>query len=747
MTSFSFSSLRVRLMLLVLLAVIPILGLMVYTASEDRQREKTKVEGNALQLARLASGNQERLIEEGRHLLIGLARLPEVRSRNADACSKLFADLLKQFPRYANLGAADPNGNVFCSAVPLRRPMSLRDFLGVEQAIQTREFTVGTYHIGAIVGKAILPLTYPALDKSGRIEVLMFATLDLAWLSQFADDAKLPLGSTLTMIDRNGMILIRHPDPEKWVGKSMLESPLIKTILSQQTEGTAEIVGLDKLPRLYAFMPLRGETKADAYLAIGIPAKVAFAEVNRIFTRNLIWLGLVIFLLLAAAWIFGDIFILRQVNRLLRMIQRLSTGDLTARSGGLRYRGGELNQLSKAFDQMAEALQQYAERLKIQYQIDHAILVAQSPDEIAKSTLDHIWKMLPCARASVVIFNLETSEAKVLAVHVNGQTSLGTGAPIPLEIFGDIEELRQGKVHTVGDIRTLSELTPATQALQTDGVRSYINVPLVSRGKLIGLLNLGLDRPGTFAEEYVEIARGVADSLAVAIQQALLFKSVSEHRKQLRALTARLTEVEEAERQRLARELHDRVGQNLTALDINLNILRSQLPVETTAKVEERLGDSQRLVAEIAEDIRNVMADLRPPLLDEMGLSAALRWYSEQFSNRTGIVVLVRGEEMTPRLPPAVEMAFFRIGQEALTNVAKHAQAGKVALTLEGVGGGVRLIIADDGVGFDPTAIQQGEEQRWGIMTMQERAEAVGGNLRIESKPGNGTRIIVEIRN
>ena len=516
---------------------------------------------------------------------------------------------------------------------------------------------------------------------------------------------------------------------------------------------------MDGVPRLYAFMPLHGATKPDAYLAIGIPTQVAFAEVNRILTRNLIWLGLVAVLALAAAWVGGDLFILRSVNALLNATRRLTAGDLSVRTG-LRYRDGEVDQLARAFDQMAETLQRreaevkraeealrkYSERLKIQYQIDHAILVAQSPEEIAQATLDRIRGMVPCVRASVVIFDLETSEATVLAVQVNDETSLGTGARVPLEVFGDIEELRQGKIHTVEDIRTLSQLTPTIQALQADGVRSYINVPLISRGELIGLLNLGSDRSGTFAPEYVEIARAVADSLAIAIQQSLLFRSISKHRKQLRALAVRLTEAEENERQRLARELHDRVGQNLTALGINLNILRPRLSAETEAKVKERLEDSLRLVVEMAEDIRNVMADLRPPLLDEYGLFAALRWYGEQVSNRTGIVTIVQGEEITPRLPPVVETALFRIAQEALTNVAKHAQAKKVTLTLEAVTGGVRLTITDDGMGFDSTALSQsGEQPGWGLITMRERAEAVGGHLLIESKPGKGTRITVEV--
>jgi HAMP domain-containing protein len=349
-------------MLLVLLAVIPALVLILYTASEDRQREKTKVQQNAIQLARLVSGHQERLIEEGRHLLIGLARLPELRSLNPNACCKLFADLLKQYPRYANLGAVDPDGNIFCSAVPMNRPINIGNLPGIKRTIQTRDFTVGVYQIGLIVRKPVLSLNYPVLDSSGRLQAVVYAMLDLTWFNQFADDAKLPPDSTLTLIDRNGTILVRHPNPEKWVGKSISETPLFKTIVYQQIEGTTEGADVDGVSRLYAFAPLPGVRKADAYLTIGIPTKVVFAEVNRIFTHNLTFLGLVAVFVLIAAWVGSNLFILRPVKALVKTTKQLSAGDLSARSR-LTYGQGEIGQLARAFDEMAEELARHeAER-------------------------------------------------------------------------------------------------------------------------------------------------------------------------------------------------------------------------------------------------------------------------------------------------------------------------------------------------------------------------------------------------
>ena len=215
-----------------------------------------------------------------------------------------------------------------------------------------------------------------------------------------------------------------------------------------------------------------------------------------------------------------------------------------------------------------------------------------------------------------------------------------------------------------------------------------------------------------------------------------------------------MAEVAEDERQQLARELHDQVGQNLTALGINLNIVRMQLPDEAAAPVHSRLDDSLSLVEQTAERIRDVMAYLRPPVLDDYGLVAALHWYGEQFAQRTDIAVAVEGQESAPRLSARVENALFRIAQEALTNVAKHAQATQVTVIVKADGGTLRLVVADDGVGFDPSTTLRASpahlaepdgDRGWGLLTMTERAEAVGGRCRIESDPRQGTQVIVEV--
>ena len=212
---------------------------------------------------------------------------------------------------------------------------------------------------------------------------------------------------------------------------------------------------------------------------------------------------------------------------------------------------------------------------------------------------------------------------------------------------------------------------------------------------------------------------------------------------ELRTLTARLAEAEEAERRRMARELHDQVGQNLTALGINLNIVRSQIGNGEAEALGARLDDSLAIVEQTTERIRDLMADLRPPVLDDYGLVAAVRWYCEQLSARTGIRCAVEGDEPDPRLPIATETALFRIAQEALTNVAKHAHASEVMVSVVAEPTVVRIVIADRGVGFD--AMDPPAQGGWGLLTMAERADAVRGECQIRSRPGQGTEVVVEV--
>jgi PAS domain S-box-containing protein len=389
-----------------------------------------------------------------------------------------------------------------------------------------------------------------------------------------------------------------------------------------------------------------------------------------------------------------------------------------------------------------EALQRYAERLQTLHAVDRAILAAQSLEAIAQAALSYIRQLLvQCPTALVILFDLEARHGVVLATSFADEADLKAGGRIPLEMFGDIEDFRQGKVRVIQDTQAASRLSPLVQTLHARGVRTFMSVPLIVQGELVGSLNLGADQPGGFAPEYVDIAREVASSLAIAIQQARLFERLRAGRERLQALSRRLVEVQEIERRRLAHELHDEIGQTLTAVKINLQALQRH---KDMAGVESYLRDSVDVVEHALGQVRNLSLDLRPSLLDDLGLVATLRWYVDRQAQRGGFTAqLIIDPPEIPYLPPELETTCFRVVQEALTNIMRHSQAQNVCVELHQREAELALRVCDDGVGFDVRAAL-GDAMggaSLGLLGIQERIWQVGGQIVIQSVPGGGTDI------
>ena len=213
----------------------------------------------------------------------------------------------------------------------------------------------------------------------------------------------------------------------------------------------------------------------------------------------------------------------------------------------------------------------------------------------------------------------------------------------------------------------------------------------------------------------------------------------------VRSLVNRLVHAQEEERRKLSFELHDLIGQKLTALGIELDIVHNALPARVATRLATRLGDMKGLVEGTVDAIRHVMAELHPAPLDDHGLVPALYWYAQQFELRTGLHASVSAKEFEPRLSPDAELALFRIVQEALTNAAKHSGATCVRVSVARDAERVAVSVEDDGKGFaEPAGARAAKRGGWGLPVMRERAEAVGATLRLEF-PGVGTRVVVEL--
>lgn len=235
-----------------------------------------------------------------------------------------------------------------------------------------------------------------------------------------------------------------------------------------------------------------------------------------------------------------------------------------------------------------------------------------------------------------------------------------------------------------------------------------------------------------------------ASTIALDISEQMNAAAIqADYLKRLQELSRRLMETEEQERRRLSNELHDRTGSNLTALSTTIAIIRSTLPADIQFEHAARFEECNLMLRETMDHVRNVLADLRPTALD-LGLLAALRHHAGRVRAQTGLAVEVRGQEPSPQPDSDTEIALFRIAQEAINNAVKHSRATLVRISLVVEDGVLRLVVADDGQGFS-AGLRRAGSSSLGMTTMRERAEAIHASLSIDSKPGVGTAVAIEL--
>ncbi|HYK04630.1 MAG TPA: GAF domain-containing protein [Thermoanaerobaculia bacterium] len=273
--------------------------------------------------------------------------------------------------------------------------------------------------------------------------------------------------------------------------------------------------------------------------------------------------------------------------------------------------------------------------------------------------------------------------------------------------------------------------------------RSAMAAPVVVEGKFIGTISVTSAAPRQFTGDELDLLRMVVDRAAPAIERARLLEQIRVSEKRLEALSRRLLTVQEEERRRIAVELHDELGQIHTAVKIKLGSVQRSVGDRELAA---HLGEAIQMVEGAVGTVRDLALDLRPAMLDDLGLGPALRWYADRFARQTGIELHLAIGEFPP-LDPAIATACFRVVQEAFTNVARHAAARNVWLDVHAGAGEVELNVRDDGIGFDVAAARdralRGESL--GLLGMEERVSYTRGTLQVKSVPGAGTTITANV--
>jgi signal transduction histidine kinase len=675
---------------------------------------------------------------------------------------------------------ADANGNVVCSAVPLPQPVNEAGQAWHQRTVATGAFSVGDYQLSRITGQPVLTFGHPLVNRDGAIEAVVAANIALEAFGQGVLAAPMPEGAVIITFDREGTVLTRVPDEPGVTGQNAADSTLFRTIQTYR-QGTQNIVGIDGIARLYSFQELHGSADFDFYVAAGIPLREGFARVDATLQRSLAIMASVAIVVLALLVFYGDRMLVRPIQELSSVFRKLRGGDLSARVKVEGHRG-ELDRLGEEFNVLASALQQReAERKR--NELFHRML-AQAGEALA-STLDYR------ARLRALAERLVPALADWCAIHLvesNGAVNLVAAAHVRPEATAEIFDLANrhpidldAPLGAALVLRTgQPELTPSLaspepnvegelrRGLRQLGYDSRLTVPMTARGKTLGTITLVMGASGRrYSAEDVTLAQEIGARAGLAVENARLYDeaqvlnaelekrvltrtqllqtSLDELRHshaETRRLSARMQAAREEERMRIAREIHDQLGGALTGMKMDVVWLRKHLPPDHP-QLLERIEAITGLIDETVKTVRRIATELRPSLLDDVGLLPAIEWLTQDFQSRTSIAATLASNVEDLALGPDSSIAIYRAVQESLTNVARHARASSVQVQIDLQQDLLAVHIRDDGQGIEAADLAQ--TKSLGLAGMRERVRGVGGDVEIRGRPGQGTLVTIHI--
>jgi len=748
------SNLRYQIALILLLAIGPLALLAVYLAVDDGRKDAIRAQADSRATVRLVSQDLNRVIQSSSDLVLGFSRNSLIRNR-AESCNTQLSALKPAFPQFANMVVVDTSSSVLCAA---SNPMNVRS-LGtfpenialLDRVRRTRHVAVGSFVL-TVPGKRVLPIGGPVFDQDGEIRSIFFVTVDLDWLVDQVNSIELPAEATLLVMDGQGTELARNPPSSDW--PSGTPAPPFERTLVGKGDFDGVVRGEGGIDRFYSVAGVRA---GEGLLVV---MKIRSSEIYRPARRRLAWhlsgLAAAGLLVLGLTWLGSNRYFTNPLSRLIGTADRLASGSLEARSG-LDY-NGEIGVLAQSFDRMADAVEREQVKTLKTSQTFRSIIEgtsASTGEDFFRSLVRSLTKALEADFALVGELTTDRNSIHTLAICADGQL-----------IENGVQDLRGTLAANVVDPNASRYAVGIEQLIPNNGrpgMLTYLGARLMDEsGETLGVISVLHRHPlasnVTDPQSMLKIfaARASAELTRLRAERALR-QSVAEREtaagrneemvRTLQALTARLQSVREEERSRIAREIHDQLGQQLTAMRFDLVGLKNrQLQMsangEPVTPLVNRLSDAIGMTDAMIADVRRIATELRPAILDTFGLNAAIEWLTEDFQKRTKICCVYEGldDAAMDRLGIDRELSItvFRICQESLTNIARHSGASEAQVRLRSDGEWLSLEVTDNGIGASQETLTN--TRSLGVVGMRERARMAGGNLLIySSMAGNGS--------
>jgi signal transduction histidine kinase len=713
------ASIRIRIVALVLAVLLPAVAAITALLLQDLRHARESAYDTVKILSDDTLVNLDRILDGSEAILARLAARPKFQALDADACDDAALDLFAATPGVAGLELRGAHGDLICASdLPgesaLARPRGSWHL----DAMRAGGMTVGPPPASGRDDRTLLEFGYPVRGSHGVPRGVVVARIDLPILGAqlFAGVAR---GAVLSVVDAEGAVLLRSERAESLLGPGPVAGETAPG--AKPGTGFLEAVGHDGVRRLFAYTTL---PRLGWRIAAGLPSDEVFAAYRQRAGQVAVLGTLLLMAALAMAWRLGAS-ITRPIARLQRTARQVADGEGHERVA--EEGPPEVRAVMHDFNRMLDALAQSRD-ISERQRAEAALLASKTALSAALASMSEA--VFICDAAGALV---QTNQAFFTFHRWTGRDAgalTASGLMAAIELRSPDGSLIPG------------EDWPHARALRGDGGNG---IELLVRRR-----NSSSQWAGSFNfaplrdPEHRIFGCVVPARAATAVRRTK--RELEASHAALRRLVHALDRAQEQERKRIARELHDDLQQTLAAIAMECVTAAQTLGATSTA-VSSALQRIDDLAAAALQSTRRIIGDLRPQMLEELGLTAALQAMTREFSRRTGIRCRL---EIAPALThdvhisPDVATCLYRVAQEALNNVAKHAGAKTVSLRLtQTQHRQLRLQVRDDGCGMGPAA--RSRPSSFGVLGMHERLLAVGGHLRIDTQVGAGTLVDAEV--